>query len=205
MYMTQSEIVDRYVRRGTSITILAELNAVRADQIREILTDAGVELPEVKKAKQQRIEYCYDALDDIEQRIHELIQKEIAKCNKEIEEFEHKIRDNAIVYGGGGWCTQFEKAKKRREDFIEELQGLERAQGTAVILDEISIYSYSCPTCQIKVMLNGGYGETVTCPVCERRIYRANDGEVMKVARDSRQAKVNNHYIQLDSYGRFKD
>lgn len=34
MYMTQNEIVDRYVRRGTSITILAELNAVRADQIR---------------------------------------------------------------------------------------------------------------------------------------------------------------------------
>ena len=132
-------------------------------------------------------------------------QKEIAKCNKEIEEFEHKIRDNAIVYGGGGWCTQFEKAKKRREDFIEELQGLERAQGTAVILDEISIYSYFCPTCQIKVMLNGGYGENVTCPVCERRIYRANELEVMKVARGSRQAKVNNHYIQLDSYGRFKD
>lgn len=144
-------------------------------------------------------------IQDVKQRIHELIQKEIAKCNKEIEEFEHKIRDNAIAYGGGGWYTQFEKAKKRREDFIEELQGLERAQGTAVILDEISIYSYSCPTCQIKVMLNGGYGETVTCPVCERRIYRANDGEVMKVARDSRQAKVNNHYIQFDSYGRFKD
>lgn len=80
-------------------------------------------------------------IQDVKQRIHELIQKEIAKCNKEIEEFEHKIRDNAIAYGGGGWCTQFEKAKKRREDFIEELQGLERAQGTAVILDEISIYS----------------------------------------------------------------
>lgn len=45
----------------------------------------------------------------------------------------------------------------------------------------------------------------VTCHVCERRIYRANDGEVMKVARGSRQAKVNNHYIQLDSYGRFKN
>ncbi len=97
-------------------------------------------------------------IQDVKQRIHELIQKEIAKCNKEIEEFEHKIRDNAIAYGRGGWCTQFEKAKKRREDFIGE-----------------------------------------------RRIYRANDGEVMKVARGSRQAKVNNHYIQLDSYGRFKD
>lgn len=53
-------------------------------------------------------------IQDVKQRIHELIQKEIAKCNKEIEEFEHKISDNAIVYGGGGWCTQFEKAKKRR-------------------------------------------------------------------------------------------
>lgn len=49
MYMTQNEIVDRYVRRGTSITTLAELNAVRADQIRETLTDAGVELPEQRK------------------------------------------------------------------------------------------------------------------------------------------------------------
>lgn len=43
-------------------------------------------------------------------------------------------------------------------------------------------------------MLNGGYGETVTCPVCERRIYRANDSEVMKVARGSRQAKVNKRW-----------
>ena len=83
MYMTQSEIVDRYVRRGTSITILAELNAVRADQIREILTDAGVELPEVKKAKPQRIECCYDALDDIEQRIKEHVQEHKAKDYKQ--------------------------------------------------------------------------------------------------------------------------
>lgn len=83
MYMTQSEIIDRYVRRGTSITILAELNAVRADQIREILTDAGVELPEVKKAKQQRIECCYDALDDIEQRIKKHTQEHKVKDHKQ--------------------------------------------------------------------------------------------------------------------------
>lgn len=45
-------------------------------------------------------------IQDVKQRIHELIQKEIAKCNKEIEEFEHKIRDNAIVYGGGAAGTR---------------------------------------------------------------------------------------------------
>lgn len=83
MYMTQSEIVDRYVRRGTSITILAELNTTRVDQIREILTDAGVELPEAKKAKRQRIECCYDALDDIEQRIKEHVQEHKAKDYKQ--------------------------------------------------------------------------------------------------------------------------
>lgn len=79
MYMTQNEIADRYIRRGTSITILAELNAISVDQIREILTDAGVELPEVKKIKQQRIECCYDALDDIERRIKEYTQEHKAK------------------------------------------------------------------------------------------------------------------------------
>lgn len=83
MYMTQSEIVDRYVRRGTSITILAELNATRVDQIREVLTDAGVELPEAKKARQQRIECCYDALDDIEQRIKEHTREHKAKDHKQ--------------------------------------------------------------------------------------------------------------------------
>lgn len=36
MYMTQSEIVDRYVRRGTSITILAELNATRVMPCRRL-------------------------------------------------------------------------------------------------------------------------------------------------------------------------
>lgn len=59
------------------------LNATRVDQIREILTDAGVELPEVKKAKQQRIECCYDALDDIEQRIKEHVQERKAKDHKQ--------------------------------------------------------------------------------------------------------------------------
>lgn len=52
--MTQNEIADRYIRRGTSITILAELNAVSVDQIREILTDAGVELPEVQQLSDKR-------------------------------------------------------------------------------------------------------------------------------------------------------
>lgn len=52
-------------------------------RIRETLTDAGVELPEVKKIKQQRIECCYDALDDIERRIKEYTQEHKAKDHKQ--------------------------------------------------------------------------------------------------------------------------
>lgn len=42
-----------------------------------------VELPEAKKTKQQRIECCYDALDDIEQRIKEHVQEHKAKDHKQ--------------------------------------------------------------------------------------------------------------------------
>lgn len=144
-------------------------------------------------------------IEDIKQRIHALINKEIEKSSREIQEFDEKIKDNAAYYGGGGWDTQFRRAKQRREDYIKELKSLERAQGTAVTLEEINIYSYSCPSCQLKVMLNAAYGKSVTCPVCERKIYRANDSEVMKIARGSRLARVNNNFIQLDSYGNVKE
>lgn len=50
-------------------------------------------------------------IQDVKQRIHELIQKEIAKRNKEIEEFEHKIRDNAIAYGGAAGARSLKKQR----------------------------------------------------------------------------------------------
>lgn len=53
--MTQNEIADRYIRRGTSITILAELNAVSVDQIREI--------------KQEVLELEYTAVVELMQRL----------------------------------------------------------------------------------------------------------------------------------------
>jgi hypothetical protein len=40
--MNTSEIVDRYQRRHTSISVLAELNACSTKEIKDILIDAGV-------------------------------------------------------------------------------------------------------------------------------------------------------------------
>lgn len=55
MYMTQSEIVDRYVRRGTSITILAELNDTREH----------VQEHKAKDHKQEVLELEYTAVVEL--------------------------------------------------------------------------------------------------------------------------------------------
>ena len=145
-------------------------------------------------------------INDVRARVQQIIEKEITKTEKEIADFKEKIRDNEVCYGGGGWYTQFARAKERREAYLEELKALSKSNGGAsVITDEVHIYSYFCPSCGLKVMLNAGYGERVECPVCQRLIYKANDGEVMKIVRGSRQAKVNGHYIELASDGGIKD
>lgn len=145
-------------------------------------------------------------ISDVRARVQQIIEKEIAKTEKEIADFEKKIHDNEVYYGGGGWYTQFAKAKERREAYLEELKAFSKSSGGAsVITDEVYIHSYYCPSCHIKVMLTAGFGEKVECPVCTRPIYKANDGEVMRIVRGSRLAKVHGHYIELTSDGRIKD
>ena len=140
-------------------------------------------------------------------KMQAIIDKEISKTQKEIAEFEKKIKDNESYYGGGGWCTQFTKAKERREAYLEELMAFNKNSGGSIVLtDEVRLYSYYCPSCMIKVMLSGGYGEKVDCPVCTRPIYKASDVEVMEIVRGSRMARVNgNHYIELTSNGMIKE
>ena len=145
-------------------------------------------------------------ISDVRARVQQIIEKEIVKTEKEIADFEEKIHDNEAYYGGGGWYTQFAKAKERREAYLEELKAFSKSSGGAsVITDEVYIHSYYCPSCNIKVMLTAGFGEKVECPVCTRPIYKDNDGEVMKIVRGSRLAKVHGHYIELTSDGRIKD
>lgn len=61
-------------------------------------------------------------ISDVRARVQQIIEKEIAKTEKEIADFEEKIHDNEAYYGGGGWYTQFTKAKERREAYLEELK-----------------------------------------------------------------------------------
>lgn len=51
MVMRDREIKDRYVRKGVTIKILAELNACDEENIRRILKKQGVDVPKKKERK----------------------------------------------------------------------------------------------------------------------------------------------------------
>lgn len=144
-------------------------------------------------------------IEKMKARVADLINKEIQKTQKEIAEFEDKIHDNEVYYGCGGWYTQFNNAKVRREEYLEQLQHFADQQGTTVQVDTIYLHSYYCRRCNTKISLDSNYGEKVHCPVCEMPIYKCNDGEEMKIVRGSRIAKVNGHFVQLASDGRLKE
>lgn len=143
---------------------------------------------------------------EVKRRINDIIDREIEKTEKEIEDFERKINDNESYYGLGGWYTQFNKAKERREEHLEELEALKKTQGGYTVLDDVTMYAYGCPACMIKVLLSSEYGEKVYCPICERPIYKTSEREVMKVERGSRRAVLKDgRKMMLDSDGRIRE
>ena len=86
------------------------------------------------------------SIEKIKARIAAVIDREIAIAQKEIEEFEQKIHDIEEWYGMGGWYTQFEKAKQRRERHIEDLEALKSAQARTVKLETLKLYPWYCPS-----------------------------------------------------------
>lgn len=78
--MNTSEIVDRYERKHTSISVLAELNDCKPKEIRDILKDAGVlnkqniKMPMKLKAAHQKF------VKDIEEEIN--VHKSAAVAEK---------------------------------------------------------------------------------------------------------------------------
>ena len=118
------------------------------------------------------------SIEKIKARIAAVIDREIARAQKEIEEFEQKIHDNEDWYGLGGWYTQFNKAKERREKHIEDLEALKMTQARTVKLETLKLYPWYCPSCQEVIYTTDSRPKhfangTIDCPRCERPIYKA--------------------------------
>lgn len=54
LMMPDSEVVDKYVRKGVSISVLADLNCCKPEDVRKVLRDNGVNVPEPKKTKKEK-------------------------------------------------------------------------------------------------------------------------------------------------------
>lgn len=104
MEMKESTIIDKYKRAGVSITVLAELNACKKEDIEEILTKAGVYKPKPQKKRGKNmtaaqktkpmpdivLNAVIEKLDDIEKQIkyHDEAKK---KLEQEYTELAHAI------------------------------------------------------------------------------------------------------------------
>lgn len=135
------------------------------------------------------------SLAEIQKSIKRVIDKEIAITKREIEEYQEKIRDNEEYYGLGGWYTQFERARQRREAHLDELEALKKMQGTPVVLQEMKLYPWYCPSCQELVYTTdrrpkNSREDTIDCPRCTRPIYRAAKFTSWKVQAGSKYSET---------------
>lgn len=110
-------------------------------------------------------------LNKVKERISNIISREKQKINEEIEELRLKQRLNMSAYGIGGPYRRYEKAIIKRQELLEELEALHKAQGKSIVLEPLHLYGYYCPTCSEKIYLSSRSPETVRCPLCDRRIY----------------------------------
>lgn len=138
----------------------------------------------------------------LQKKFFHMIDTEIERTKREIEDFEQKKRDNESYYGCGGFYRTYEKAIERRENHLHDLDNLKKSAGTAILTDEVTVYSYSCPNCRMKVMLSASFGKkTVDCPVCNRTIYACSDFERFEIVRGSRWGRNNGSFYRLKSDG----
>ena len=142
------------------------------------------------------------SLNKLQEKYLKDIDKEIARTEKEIKEFEQKQHDNESYYGCGGFYHVFEKAIERRQKHLHNLESLKKNSAGTILTDPVTVYSYYCPTCSTKVMLSASFGkDMVDCPVCHRTIFKSSDYERFDVVRGSRWCISNHTTILLESDG----
>ena len=130
------------------------------------------------------------SMNKIKDQISKVIHREVQRTQKEIETLRETQRSNMSSYGIGGPYARYEKAIARRQERLDELEALNKAQSNSVVLETLRMYGYYCPACQEKFYLTSRNPETVECPICTRRIYRDGVYTEWMVQKDSRYTRL---------------
>lgn len=126
----------------------------------------------------------------IKSRLKNILIAEAQRTSNEMDELRQKQHDNMSYYGSGGPYYRYEKAIERRKEHLNELETTKRALDNVVVLENLRLFGYFCPSCGEKVYLQTRNPETVYCPLCERKIYQDGRYTEWKIQKGSQYTNV---------------
>lgn len=135
-----------------------------------------------------------NSIDVIQERIRRVIQQERDITTRERDEFRQKKRDEEVYWGLGGNYGRFEACEEKREKHLKELDALENGFGGVRQTEELRLYPFYCPTCQVTTYLDTKTSrqgrDIVDCPLCNRTLFRGAESVTWEVIQGSRRAKT---------------
>lgn len=135
-----------------------------------------------------------NSIEVIQERIRRVIRIEREITQRERDEFAQKKYDEEAYWGVGGNYSRFQKCQQKREEHLQDLDKLERCVGEYRPTEDLTLYPFYCPTCQMTTYLDAkmsrGGRDIVDCPVCNRTLFRSADSVTWETIKGSRRAKT---------------
>lgn len=121
----------------------------------------------------------------IHNKLAALLEKEQNRIEREIEIFEHKLRDTMSYYGIGGPYSRQEAALDYRRKERQQIEHLKKQLEGSCRIEEEQFYSVTCGECG-NVLLSKGITDEqyFECPSCRYMIHRSRaENKTIKIAK----------------------
>ena len=131
-------------------------------------------------------------IEVIRERIERVIKQEEDITQRELEKWSRKKHEEESYWGIGGNYRRYEKLEESREAHLEELKALRKGFGSIQETENLVMYPWYCPDCQMTVYLadssSRNHNDIIDCPICNRTLFRAARRITWEVIRGSRRA-----------------
>ena len=131
-------------------------------------------------------------IEVIRERIERVIKQEEDITQRELEKWSRKKHDEESYWGIGGNYRRYEKLEESRQEHLQELKALRKGFGSVQETEELTLYPWYCPDCQLTVYLadssSRNHNDIIDCPICNRTLFRAAKRIRWQTIRGSRRA-----------------
>lgn len=110
----------------------------------------------------------------IKARVEQIIEERRKQLQKEIADWNRKLRDTEEYWGMGGPYMRQEEALERRKKELAELEEYARQLGKFIPFKEVNMYGLHCRNCGNVILSLNISGEWSECPSCKKMIYDNN-------------------------------